>query len=62
MSDVRDEVSDPEDAAEWTAETIAALKCLVRDDGKRTHVFLDYSNRCVCGQVDLNVYKDLVLR
>jgi hypothetical protein len=62
MCDVRDEMSDPDEAKNWTAEMIAALKCVVRDDGKKSHVFLDYSNRCQCGEVDLNAYRDLVLR
>lgn len=46
----------------WTPDRIAQLKCVVRDDGKKSHVFLDHSNKCQCGDVDLDVYKDLVLR
>lgn len=46
---------------QWTADRIAELRCVVREDGKKSHVFLDYSNRCVCGDVDLNSYRDLVL-
>jgi len=62
MSDVRERINDPEDAKEWTPDRIASLKCVVREDGKKSHVFLDHSNKCECGDVDLDVYKDLVLR
>ena len=47
---------------QWTADRIAGLVCVVRDDGRKSHVFLDHSNRCVCGEVDLNKYRSMVLR
>ena len=59
MSNVRDDI-DP--TAEWTPDRIAELKCVVRDDGKKSHVFLDYSNKCQCGDVDLNAYRGMELR
>jgi Holliday junction resolvase-like predicted endonuclease len=57
---VSDISHDPGDEVQAALEAIVA--CVLRDDGNKTHVFLDYSNRCACGEVDLNVYKDLVLR
>jgi hypothetical protein len=62
MSDVRDQVSDLDDAKNWTAEMIAALQCVTREDGKKSHVFLDYGNRCQCGEVDLHAYRKVELR
>jgi hypothetical protein len=36
--------------------------CVVRDDGKKTHVFLDHGNKCQCGDVDLHAYRKMELR
>lgn len=47
---------------EWTPDRIAALECVRRDDGKWSHIFLDYGNVCQCGRVDLNAYREAVLR
>jgi hypothetical protein len=32
MSDVREQVNDPEDANEWSADRIAQLKCVRREE------------------------------
>jgi len=61
MSDVQ-QISDSEDAKQWTPDRIASLKCVVREDGRRSHIFLDHSNKCECGDKDLNAYRDMELR
>jgi hypothetical protein len=48
--------------AEWTPARIAALVCVVREDGRKSHVFLDHSNICQCKDIDLNAYRNLELR
>jgi len=48
--------------AQWTADRVARLQCVRREDGKKSHVFLDHSNKCVCGDVDLNAYRKMELR
>jgi hypothetical protein len=40
----------------------ATVGCVRRDDGKKTHVFLDGGNKCQCGDVDLHAYREVVLR
>ena len=50
------------ESARWTPDRVAQLRCVVRDDGKKSHLFLDHSNRCECGDVDLNTYRNLELR
>jgi len=47
---------------EWATARIAALVCVVREDGRKSHVFLDHSNICQCKDVDLNAYRRMVLR
>jgi hypothetical protein len=51
-----------DDRDDWTAHRIAALVCVERGDGRKSHVFLDHSNKCQCGEVDLNKYRSMVLR
>jgi len=52
-----------DDVAEQANVVIESAKeCMVRPDGKKTHVFLGYSNKCQCGDKDLNAYRDLVLQ
>jgi hypothetical protein len=46
----------------WSADRIVGLKCAAREDGRKSHIFLDYSNKCQCGDVDLNTYRGMVLR
>lgn len=54
---------DENDVAQRTNAVIAAVVgCVRRDDGKKTHVFLDGGNRCECGDVDLLAYGEAVLR
>jgi hypothetical protein len=55
-------VEPEKDTEQWTPDRIAALVCVVRAYGKKSHVFLDHSNKCQCGEKDLNAYRDLVLR
>ncbi len=57
-----DEVKSEPEITEWTPARIAALVCVVREDGRKSHVFLDHSNICQCGDVDLNAYREMVLR
>lgn len=58
MSDVpRERVVVPDDKDEWTADRIPGLKCVTRPDGRKSHIFLDNSNRCECNDVDLNAYR-----
>jgi hypothetical protein len=42
----------------WSADRIAGLKRVTRPDGRKSHIFLDYSNKCQCGDVDLNAYRN----
>jgi hypothetical protein len=53
---------DVEGSDEWTPDRIVELKCVQREDGKKSHVFLDHSNKCQCGDVDLNKYRGMELR
>jgi len=55
--------SDAEPAhSQWTPDRIAQLRCVVRDDGKKSHIFLDHSNKCQCEDVDLHAYRKVELR
>jgi hypothetical protein len=50
MSDVQ-QISDPEDAKQWTADRIASLKCEERGEGLNpSHVYVNGSGRCQCGK------------
>jgi hypothetical protein len=55
-------INEPDDLAQQANATIrSANQCVVRDDGKKSHVFLDGGNKCVCGDVDLLAYREAVL-
>ena len=47
---------------QWTADRVAGLRCVIRDDNRKSHVFLDHSNICQCRDVDLNAYRKMELR
>ena len=54
---------DEDDVAHQVDAAIdAVVGCVTRGDGKKTHVFLDGGNRCQCGDVDLHVFREVVLR
>lgn len=54
---------DEDDVAQQVNAAIAAVVgCVRRDDGKKTHVFLDHGSKCQCGDVDLHAYREVVLR
>jgi len=55
-------MSDEEEIEQWTPDRIAKLRCVTREEGKKSHVFLDHSNKCECGDVDLNKYREMELR
>lgn len=56
-------MTDEDDVAQQANEVITgAVECVVRDDGKKTHLFLDYANKCQCGDIDLLAYREVVLR
>ena len=52
----------PTEVSDWPADRIAGLRCVVRPDGRKSHVFLDHGNICQCGDVDLNAYRRMELR
>jgi hypothetical protein len=62
MSDVHSDIAEPDADRDWTPDRILGLKCVTRLDGRKSHVFLDHSNRCQCGDVDLNAYRGVGLR
>jgi hypothetical protein len=53
---------DQRDEFNAVVEEVKQTGCVVRDDGRKNHVFLDHSNICQCGQIDLNAYRSLILR
>lgn len=54
---------DDSEVAQQANEAIqAARRCVVREDGKKSHVFLNHGNKCQCGDVDLNTYREMELR
>jgi len=56
------QVNSTRDKFNAMVEEVRRVGCVVREDGRKNHVFLDHSNICQCRDVDLNVYRKMELR